>query len=358
MISCEKKRHPSKHVAIADALSRRISSGQLVPGAQLPTESDLMGSFGVSRLTVRRALQNLMQDGLVVGHQGKGTFVNNSRVALASNILFIHPGQSGISYPYTSLILDGIRNFSQNTTISFRIEMIGMADIEKQSASDTTIEEFVTFGKCDGIIALPYIHPEAIRRLLKKDIPVVLIGSLYRDFPEGVIRVGIQSSVIYPIFFEYAKAKGWKKIGAIGGDLMQSPCHYDFLLQASEQAGVAFSPGQYEVAAWGANGGERAAERLLARNPDLDVIYAADDLLALGVLHALWKRGINVPGQVAVVGAGNMLEDHSHCGLTTVDLQLKEHGILAAELLQRKLEGKPVNPLNLMQPYLLERSTT
>lgn len=352
------KKNASKHVVIADTLSQRIFSGQLLPGAQLPTEFDLMNSFSVSRLTVRRALQNLMQDGLVIGHQGKGTFVNTSRVALASNILFVHSEQSGISYPYTSLILDGIRNFAQSATLSFRIEMIGMTDITEQSAADTTIEEFVTFGKCDGIIALPRIHPEAIRRLLKKNIPVVLIGGLHLDFPEGVIRVGTQSSLIHAMLFEYLKSKNRKVIGAISGDVAQSSHSYSFLSKASRQAGVPFHPSQFEVASWGVNGGERAMMRLLERNPDLDFVYTSDDLLAQGALHALWKLGIKVPEQIAVLGLGNMLGEHSHCGLSTVDLQLKEHGILAAELLQRKLEGKPVNLLNLIQPRLLERSTS
>src|SRR5690606_5463663 len=47
----------------------------LHPGDQLPTEDELIAEFGVSRITVRRAIQNLVVRGLVVTRRGQGSFV-------------------------------------------------------------------------------------------------------------------------------------------------------------------------------------------------------------------------------------------------------------------------------------------
>ena len=49
-------------------------------------------------------------------------------------------------------------------------------------------------------------------------------------------------------------------------------------------------------------GGEAAAQRLLARAPDIDAIFAASDLTAFGVLRAIRNSGRRVPQDVAVVG--------------------------------------------------------
>lgn len=63
------------HMAISEALKNQIEAGQYQPGDCLPSEYDLGESFGVSRTTIRRAIANLIQQGLVTTHQGKGIFV-------------------------------------------------------------------------------------------------------------------------------------------------------------------------------------------------------------------------------------------------------------------------------------------
>jgi GntR family transcriptional regulator len=57
-------------------LANEIADGDLKVGDQLPTEDSLIARFGVSRITVRRAIQNLVSRGLVEIRRGKGTFVS------------------------------------------------------------------------------------------------------------------------------------------------------------------------------------------------------------------------------------------------------------------------------------------
>lgn len=63
---------------IADALEGRIRQGGLEEGQQLPSEARLGEGFGVSRITVRQALAELEQKGLVERVPGKGTYARRS----------------------------------------------------------------------------------------------------------------------------------------------------------------------------------------------------------------------------------------------------------------------------------------
>ena len=64
-----------RYRAIADVIRARVVSGEYAPGRLLPSESDLVAEFDASRVTVRRALESLRDDGLLDARQGFGWFV-------------------------------------------------------------------------------------------------------------------------------------------------------------------------------------------------------------------------------------------------------------------------------------------
>lgn len=72
---------------VALAIEEDIRAGNLRPGDRLPSERDLAEHFEVSRVTVRRAIGDLADVGLVESHQGSGTFVTASVVSDPANAL-------------------------------------------------------------------------------------------------------------------------------------------------------------------------------------------------------------------------------------------------------------------------------
>ncbi|KES08938.1 LacI family transcriptional regulator [Streptomyces toyocaensis] len=87
-------------------------------------------------------------------------------------------------------------------------------------------------------------------------------------------------------------------------------------------------------------GGERAMRELLDRRPDLDAVFAGNDLMAAGALRALRERGRRVPDDVAVVGFDDMLPiaEQTEPPLTTVRQDIEGMGRLMARLLLRDLD--------------------
>ena len=64
------------------SLSKKIEEHVLQEGERLPSEAELCAEFDVSRITVRRAVDELVEEGVLERRQGKGTFVASSRMSV------------------------------------------------------------------------------------------------------------------------------------------------------------------------------------------------------------------------------------------------------------------------------------
>ena len=84
-----------------DVLLERIESGNLLPGAKLPTELQLMQHFDVSRTTVSRAMRDLELHGFVQRRRGSGTYVKQRVQTEQLDLSFFVPWvESGVPLPY------------------------------------------------------------------------------------------------------------------------------------------------------------------------------------------------------------------------------------------------------------------
>jgi GntR family histidine utilization transcriptional repressor len=69
----------ARFVKIKSKLLEQIENGQLMPGDKVPSENQLAEAFSVSRMTARRALTDLVTEGILLRSQGLGTFVGDHR---------------------------------------------------------------------------------------------------------------------------------------------------------------------------------------------------------------------------------------------------------------------------------------
>ncbi|NLF14400.1 MAG: substrate-binding domain-containing protein, partial [Anaerolineaceae bacterium] len=116
---------------------------------------------------------------------------------------------------------------------------------------------------------------------------------------------------------------------------------------------------------WSSASGEQAIGRLLARFPHVDAVFSANDQMALGVLQAACREGIQVPHDLAVVGFDGLPETAQYWPpLTTVYQDQPQVGRLAVQELVRAIEaargGKPqAEPRVIsLQPELIVRASS
>lgn len=72
---------------LSDLIASKIRAGELVPGAQLPSENELINLFGVSRFVVRQTLNSLLRQGLIYTEQGRGSFVSIPKIIKPLDVL-------------------------------------------------------------------------------------------------------------------------------------------------------------------------------------------------------------------------------------------------------------------------------
>ncbi|MBD2465068.1 GntR family transcriptional regulator [Oscillatoria sp. FACHB-1407] len=101
------------HLIISEQLREKITNGELQPGEQLPSEHQLMSVFEVSRITVRRAIANLVNQGLVSSHRGKGVFVKEQRkvtYTLSSPMVFFEEDmlRQGVNSSIQNLVFEAV----------------------------------------------------------------------------------------------------------------------------------------------------------------------------------------------------------------------------------------------------------
>ena len=80
--------HTTRYECLADALRDRIATGTYARGSKLPSEAELMEDSGLSRSTVRRALEMLVEEGLVKKERGRGAFVTGIPAAAENTTVF------------------------------------------------------------------------------------------------------------------------------------------------------------------------------------------------------------------------------------------------------------------------------
>lgn len=77
--------HLPLYLRIRRTIRSQIDSGAFTPGAAIPSESDLAQQYGTTKLTIRNAIDGLIDEGLLFRVQGKGTFVTHGLQANSSS---------------------------------------------------------------------------------------------------------------------------------------------------------------------------------------------------------------------------------------------------------------------------------
>ncbi|WP_402468595.1 LacI family DNA-binding transcriptional regulator [Isoptericola aurantiacus] len=222
------------------------------------------------------------------------------------------------------------------------------------------VTSFVALGHVDGALLVSTDgHDPLTAELHATGRPVVVFARPPEDL--GVSWVDVANAEGGALAAGRLVAVGRRRLGVVDVDpaldVRASADRATGFRSAATRGGaavVATASGEFTVAS-----GAAAARRLLDQAPDLDGIFAANDLMALGVLQVLQARGLRVPDDVAVVGFDDSpVATISAPPLTTVRQPVEEMARAMAELLLRQVGGDTTAPRSqIFAPRLVVRDS-
>ena len=211
--------------------------------------------------------------------------------------------------------------------------------------------------RVDGILtAAPQMERDArIGKLLRGTVPAV---SIHRVVGGGIPLVGSDHVETALLATRHLLGLGHRHIATVVGSRGRqvTSMRLKGYEHALEEARVPFDPGLVESGNWMADEAYSATLRLLDRVPDFTAVYAQNDLMALGVMSALYARGLSVPEDCAVVGCDDIpMAKHAIPPLTTVHVPFYETGETAVRLLLDIIAGRTDRPRRVLLPVRFVR---
>jgi LacI family transcriptional regulator len=273
----------------------------------------------------------------------------------------------GLEYFGPSRILTGIEQQAAAMGYSISLNLIH----EPETHDVDKLLNSLFSRQVDGIIwAVPEVGDNrAWSTAVEGDlpVPVLLVGGMGDHSVLG--SIGIDNLAIGRAATAHLLAGGARHVGIITGPLnwwesRQRQLGWRETLQA---AGLPATDRHVALGDWGATSGEAGLYQLLEQQPELDAVFASNDQMALGVLHAAHRLGRRVPEDLSVAGVDNIAEaSHFWPSLTTVDQPLRDAGAMAVREIdasigrtrQRRGQEITATQVTLLQPELIVRDSS
>jgi LacI family transcriptional regulator len=237
---------------------------------------------------------------------------------------------------------------------------IALYDVGLPERRTRSLQRLTRRGFADAAIVTSYVPPdELIDGFAAAGTHVVLLDAAHPRLP----HVAIDDVRGGRLAVEHLLGLGHRRIAFIGDDprpdgFTSIADRREGYLQALAAAGIEPRPELQQYGAIERDEAHRVAGRMLALSDPPTAVFAAYDTLALGVLESARLAGVDVPGELSVIGFDD-LEVAGYVGLTTVRQPLRESGQIAAEILLDVLAGSdhPARQVELPLSVVVRRTT-
>jgi LacI family transcriptional regulator len=255
------------------------------------------------------------------------------------------------SLQYPDLINRGIEAAAQRRGFDLLIRSV---DITEHDPGARTL---ALARKSDGLILHDRVlEPDQMDRL-SRQLPIVTLAGYATPTTANVH--GDNKSGMRALARHLLRDHGYRSLGYLGGyvDSPDSIERREVLATEAADAGATLERGPQWQGYYHASGGAQVINQLLSEGHGLPrAIVCANDQTAFGVMSALRKHGLSVPGQVAVTGFDDIpLARHLRTSLTTVRQPIKQLGTTAFDVLYSMLNRERLPARDIVLPTELIR---
>jgi GntR family transcriptional regulator of arabinose operon len=309
-----------KFKVILDALRESVISGEYREGARLPSETDLVRRFGVSRMTIVKAFKELQQQGLVVRRPGSGTFVApNGQESRLFGLLIPELGQTEIFEP----ICQGMTQYKSETKVSLLWGNSFVKSDQNEIVARELCEEFIR-QKVAGVFFAPLeliptkdeVNRMVVASLNKARIPVVLLDRCIDAYPARAEYdlVGIDNRRAAYGATLHLVGLGAKRIAFLGKKLSASTV--DARIAGYREALFASDVLRGEDLVSRADPADELLVKSILDKQRPDAFLCANDHTAATLMKTLISLGVPIPKEIRIVG----IDDVKYASLLPIPL--------------------------------------
>ena len=349
---------PALYKTIYENIKARILTGELAENSRLPTEAELMTQYGVSRITAKRALDELQNDGLIRRQRGSGSYVNapqtggDDRSRRRIGLLLPSPAWDTISHM-------GILQGATDYALRHNGRLVLFHSNRSEQAEQQLLMQAWTDG-CDGVLYYPgpvETGRDILLRMAAYRYPVVMLDKTMDGVP--VSTVVSDNAGGARALGDHLLGRGCRHIlylssgpdlGATIGDRYLGLCRAVAAagLPADTVRTVGLFADKQDLFANVENYDEVAIRRLTDRLPGwlaegVDAIFALNDNLAAQITVAAKAAGLSIPGDFALAGFDDATyAPYTAPPLTTVRQDFYAMGHRAARQVLRQIENPEI----------------
>lgn len=350
---------------MAAQLEEEIRNRTLPPGKKIPTEDELALQYGMSRNTVRQAVQMLVNQGFLVKIQGSGTFVaerakspravkkgvvNNRCIGVVMNQVN--------SYIFPS-VLTGISDYLLEQDYYMVIRMT----FNEIATEERVLTELLAADVAGFIIeparsGLPLANRRQFQQI-RESRPCVLLHASMPEF--GFASIDNSNIEGFANVVDYLAAKGHRDIALLSkSDEQSGDNRFLGYVTGLQRNGIAVKEGRvlwYTDEDMEDMFSDANAHRVLKTIRDCTAAMCFNDELARKFLLFLEKHGIAVPEKMSVVGFDDMQQGQITTPLTTIAHPKEKMGRVAAQAILALIDDPEADVSHRFEPRLIERNT-
>lgn len=345
---------------IENDIKAKISKGELNIGDQIGSQHQLSKEYNVSLITVKRALANLIGEGILFSRVGKGTYVARKGKAVdISKHKSIGLVLRDLKHPFFSLIVQSIE--AKAYQLGYNVLLSSSSG--KQEKEEGQITHFENIGVEGLIIAsmnLMYRATENIINLHKRKFPYVMVSYVKDPF---IYYVGTDNEKGAYIATEHLIKLNYKKIGYVNGGkgnllgMLRRNGYKKALKDYGHKINDNFLFNLDLNADRFKSGFELGINFKNLKNAP-DALFFYTDLAALGFQQGIINSGLKIPDDIAVVGFDDIdLAKYAPSPLTTIKQNTEKIGELAVESIINRMENNDSPVRVLLEPELIIRSS-
>jgi DNA-binding LacI/PurR family transcriptional regulator len=296
-----------KYREIFEKLKDDITSGRYSPGSRLPTESELVGVFSVSRMTVIRAMRELQEQGLVTRRAGSGTYASGSSNigSLVFGLLIPELGQTEIF----EAICRGMMEAPQAKNHSLLWGSMVSANKDTEQVAEQLCQHFIS-QKVNGVFFAPLEFSEhryqashrIVTALDRAGITTVLLDRCFEPYPRRskYDLVGIDNRRTGYMATEHLIKVGAKRIAFFAKP--NSASTVDGRIEGYREAII--SQQAQDGCFWVKIGdpSDTSFVKTILEKDHFDAFLCANDNTAGNLMQTLMSIGKDIPGDIRIVG--------------------------------------------------------